>query len=88
MTKREAKRKVREGVVVSIAMQKSAVVKLERLRRHPQYGKVVRVNKKVHVHDEKGDCDVGDVVRIMETRPMSKTKRWRYVETIRKAVKV
>ncbi|RJP24526.1 MAG: 30S ribosomal protein S17 [Candidatus Omnitrophota bacterium] len=81
-------RKVREGVVVSVAMQKTAVVELQRLIRHPQYGKVVRLNKRVHVHDESGDCDIGDVVRIMETRPLSKLKRWRYVETIRKAVKV
>ncbi len=84
--KRETKRKVREGIVVSAGMDKTIVVKLERLMRHSQYGKVIRRNKKVKAHDENGACTVGDVVRIVETRPLSKTKRWRYIETIRKAV--
>lgn len=86
--KRESRRKVREGVVVSTKMQKTVVVKIERLVRHAQYGKVIRRSKNVKVHDENGACAVGDVVRIMETRPLSKDKRWRYVETIRKAVVV
>jgi small subunit ribosomal protein S17 len=85
---KKTNRKVREGVVVSTAMQKTIVVQLERLIRHPQYGKVIRRNKNVKVHDEHGKCIVGDVVRIEETRPLSKDKRWRYVETIRKAVVV
>lgn len=85
---KKSKRKIREGIVVSTAMQKTVVVKIERLTSHPQYGKVIRRNKKVKVHDEKGQCAVGDVIRIEETRPMSKDKRWRYVETIRKAVVV
>jgi len=82
------KRKIREGLVVSTAMNKTIVVELERLVRHPQYGKVVRRKKRVKVHDEKNSCIVGDLVRIGETRPLSKTKRWRYLETIRKAVVV
>lgn len=81
-------RKIREGVVVSVAMQKTAVVQIERLIRHPQYGKVIRRTKRVKVHDETGQCALGDVVRIEETRPLSKTKRWRYIDTIRKAVVV
>ena len=83
--KKRSNRKVREGVVVSAAMEKTVVVKIERLVRHPQYGKVIRRYKKVKAHDEQGQCGEGDVIRIMETRPLSKTKCWRYVETIRKA---
>ena len=89
MTQTEkSKRKIREGIVVSTAMSKTIVVKIERLVRHPQYGKVIRRNKNVKAHDENDQCTVGDVVRIEETRPISKDKRWRYVETIRKAVVV
>ncbi len=84
----KSKQKVREGIVVSAAMTKTVVVKIERLVRHPQYGKVIRRSKKIKVHDEHGQCAVGDVVRIMETRPLSKDKRWRYIETVRKAVVV
>jgi len=84
----KSKRKIREGIVVSTAMQKTVVVKIERLVRHPQYGKVIRRNKKIKVHDENGQCTVGDVIRIEETRPISKDKRWRYIETVRKAVVV
>jgi small subunit ribosomal protein S17 len=86
--KTKSLRKTREGIVVSAAMEKTVVVKIERLFRHTQYGKVIRRNKKVKVHDEKGCCIVGDVIRIEETRPISKGKHWRYVETIRKAVVV
>ena len=83
-----SKRKVREGIVVSVAMEKTIVVKIERLVRHPQYGKVMRRNKKITAHDEERICKVGDVVKVIETRPLSKSKRWRYIETIRKAVVV
>jgi small subunit ribosomal protein S17 len=69
-------------------MQKTAVVVVERLVKHPQYKKVVRRRKRLKIHDEGGACQVGDTVRIMETRPLSKTKRWRYLETVRKAVQV
>lgn len=85
---RETRRKVREGIVVSTKMNKTAVVKVERLVQHKVYGKTIRRTKNVKVHDENGQCNVGDTVRIMETRPISKDKCWRYVETIRKAVVV
>jgi len=83
--KRTTNRKIREGTVISAAMEKTVVVELERLMRHPQYGKVIRKSKRVKVHDENKECKVGDRIRIMETRPLSKTKRWRYLETVRKA---
>ena len=82
------RRKMRVGVVASNAMDKTAVVVVERLLTHPQYKKVIRRRKRVKVHDEQGVCQPGDLVRIMETRPLSKTKCWRYVETIRKAIQV
>lgn len=78
-------RKVRQGKVVSNKMQKTIVVELERRFRHPDYGKIVRRNAKIVVHDEEGKAAVGDEVRVMETRPMSKTKRWRLLEIVRKA---
>lgn len=86
--KRETTRKIREGIVVSTVMDKTIVVKVERLVRHKRYGKVIARSKKIKAHDEKGECSVGDLVRIMETRPLSKTKCWRYIDTIRKAVVV
>lgn len=79
------KRKVRTGKVVSDRMQKTVVVAVERLVRHPIYKKVLRKTKKYKVHDEKNECKVGDVVRIEETRPLSKEKRWRVVEIIKKS---
>lgn len=85
---REQLRKMRIGEVVSVKMNKTAVVRVDRNVQHKQYDKVIRRSKNVKVHDENGDCAIGDVVRIMETRPISKDKRWRYVETIRKAVVV
>ncbi|MBD3266534.1 30S ribosomal protein S17 [bacterium] len=86
--KREANRKVREGIVVSTKMQKTIVVRVERLVQHPRYGKVISRSKNVHAAAEDGACKVGDVVKIMETRPISKKKRWRYIETVREAVQV
>ncbi len=80
-----AKRKVRTGRVVSRSGEKSAVIELERLVKHPTYGKYIRRRKKLHVHDEKNECQVGDVIRVMETRPISKMKRWRLVEVMEKA---
>ncbi|MGI6454669.1 MAG: 30S ribosomal protein S17 [bacterium] len=88
MAEQRNNRKVREGVVVSTKMNKTIVVRVDRLVRHSQYGKVIRRSKNVKAHDEHEVCQEGDVVRIMETRPISKDKRWRYVETIRKAVVV
>jgi small subunit ribosomal protein S17 len=74
-----------EGRVVSNKMQKTVTVLLERQVQHPLYGKIVRRSTKVHAHDENGECKEGDVVRITETRPMSKTKNWRVVKIITRA---
>lgn len=81
-------RKVREGIVVSKKTDKTAIVALERLIEHPRYKKTMRRTKRVAVHDPENQCGEGDVVRIMETRPLSATKRWRFIATIRKAIKV
>ena len=70
-------RKTKEGVVVSDAMQKTRVVKIERVYRHPRYQRVIRMSKKLKAHDEANESHVGDRVLIEETRPMSKEKRWR-----------
>jgi len=78
-------RKERIGVVTSSKMDKSIVVMVERRRKHPIYGKFIKLSNKFHAHDEKNECNEGDTVRIMETRPMSKTKRWRLVEIIERA---
>ncbi|MCB0319574.1 MAG: 30S ribosomal protein S17 [Bdellovibrionales bacterium] len=77
--------KVREGVVVSDKMNKTIVVSTVRLMRHPGFKKYVRVTKRFHVHDEREQANVGDTVRIVETRPLSKTKRWRLTEVLKKA---
>lgn len=87
MTER-GRRKVRIGRVVSDKMDKTVVVAVETLKRHPLYGKSMRTTKKFKVHDENNECRVGDLVRIMETRPLSKEKRWRLVEIIEKAQQV
>ncbi len=81
----ETRRKVREGVVTSADMQKTIVVEVKRLERHPLYRRVVRRSKHYKAHDEHGECGVGDRVRIMETRPLSATKRWRLVAVLEKA---
>ena len=77
-------RKERTGVVVSNKMEKSIVVAIKWKEKHPIYGKFVNKTKKYHAHDEKNECNIGDTVKIMETRPLSKTKRWRLVEIIEK----
>jgi len=79
-------RKTRIGLVVSNKMDKSVVVKVQRQVVHPKYGRTMRLSARYAVHDEKNECTVGDRVRIMETRPLSKTKRWRVVEVMSKAV--
>lgn len=79
------RRKVRIGKVVSDRMDKTVVVAVERIMRHPLYGKTVKRTKKFHVHDENNECRVGDVVEIMETRPLSRTKRWRVSRMVQKA---
>ena len=77
-------RKTRTGVVVSDKMDKTIVVAAKFKEKHPIYGKFVQKSKKYHAHDENNECSVGDTVRLMETRPLSKTKRWRLVEIIEK----
>lgn len=77
-------RKIRVGVVSSNKMDKTIVVAVERKVKHPIYGKFVKKTTKFHAHDEKNECSIGDQVRIMETRPLSKTKRWRLVEVVEK----
>ena len=79
------RRKVRVGTVVSDRMDKTIVVSIERLVMHPTYGRYVRRRAKFKVHDEKNECRIGDVVRFMETRPMSKDKRWRFVALVERA---
>ncbi|MDP4148806.1 MAG: 30S ribosomal protein S17 [Bacteroidota bacterium] len=78
-------RKTRIGVVKSNKMEKTITVTVERKVKHPIYGKFVKKTTSFHAHDEKNECTVGDVVKIMESRPLSKTKRWRLVEVIEKA---
>jgi small subunit ribosomal protein S17 len=78
-------RKTRIGVVASNKMDKTITVAVERKVKHPIYGKFVKKTTKFHAHDDKNECQVGDVVRIMETRPLSKTKRWRLVEVVERA---
>ena len=78
-------RKERIGVVFSNKMEKTITVTVKWKEKHHIYGKFVSKTKKFHAHDEKNDCNIGDTVRIMETRPLSKTKRWRVVEVIERA---
>jgi small subunit ribosomal protein S17 len=78
-------RKTRTGVVSSNKMNKTITVAVERKVKHPIYGKFVKKTSKFHAHDEKNECTVGDIVRIMESRPLSKIKRWRLVEIVEKA---
>ncbi|HMN05749.1 MAG TPA: 30S ribosomal protein S17 [Flavobacteriales bacterium] len=78
-------RKERIGIVTSDKMNKSITVTVERKVRHPKYGKFVKLTSKFMAHDEKGEAHVGDTVRIAETRPMSKLKRWRLVEVVERA---
>lgn len=78
-------RKTRVGVVSSDKMEKTITVSVERKIKHPLYAKFIKKNKKYTAHDDKNDCGIGDTVKIMETRPLSKNKRWRLVEIIEKA---
>jgi len=84
-TATRSRRKVREGVVVSSGMDKTAVVAVVERVRHRKYNKFVLQTKKLYAHDETNDVNVGDKVRVMETRPLSKTKRWRVVEVLERA---
>ncbi len=78
--------KSRTGVVVSNGMDKTVVVTITKLSKHAQYGKYLRKTKKLYAHDEKNECQVGDTVKVVETRPLSKTKRWRVQEIVTRAV--
>jgi small subunit ribosomal protein S17 len=78
-------RKVREGNVVSVAMEKTAIISVIERVRHPRYAKTVQRTKRFHAHDEFGDLKIGDRVRIVETRPLSKLKRWRIAEVLERA---
>jgi small subunit ribosomal protein S17 len=77
-------RKTKLGVVSSNKMDKTITVSVERKVKHPLYGKFVKKSTKFHAHDEKNECSIGDTVKIMESRPLSKTKRWRLVEVVEK----
>ena len=85
MSEQRGYRKTREGLVVSDKMDKTIVVEIKTRVRHPLYGKIMNHTIKIKAHDEKNECGIGDTVRIMETRPLSKGKRWRLVEIIEKA---
>ncbi len=85
VTEQRSARKTREGLVVSDKMEKTVVVNIEERVKHPLYGKVLRRNIKLKAHDEANDAGIGDRVLIMETRPLSATKRWRIVEILEKA---
>ena len=78
-------RKTREGLVVSNKMDKTAVVAVVERVRHPKYGKLMMRTKKLYAHDEANDANIGDKVRVMETRPLSKNKRWRVIEILERA---
>lgn len=83
--KKRNSRKVRQGVVVSAKADKTITVAVKSRKPHPVYGKMVNSTKKFYAHDENNECSEGDTVRIMETRPLSKTKRWRLLEIVEKA---
>ena len=85
MEEKRNNRKVREGLVTSNKMEKSIVVSVERKLKHPKYGKFLKRTTKLMAHDEKNECTIGDKVKIMETRPLSKEKCWRVVEIMQKA---
>ena len=85
MAEERALRKTRVGLVVSNKMDKTVVVAIEDNVKHPMYGKIIKRTLKLHAQDDNNECGVGDKVKLMETRPLSKTKRWRVVEIIEKA---
>ena len=84
-TTERSRRKVRVGKVVSDRMEKTVVVSIERLVKHPTYGRYVRRREKFKVHDEQNECRIGDTIRFMETRPLSKDKRWRFAGFVERA---
>ncbi|HTK05232.1 MAG TPA: 30S ribosomal protein S17 [Candidatus Eisenbacteria bacterium] len=82
MATKKTSQRVFQGVVVSAKMKKTVIVRIDRMKTNEKYGKQYRASTKFHVHDEKGEYKVGDIVRFVETRPLSKTKRWRAVEKV------
>ncbi len=86
MAEERGRRQTAVGTVVSDKMQKTVVVEISRLMRHPQFDRMVRRKTTVKAHDEQRECRIGDTVRVMETRPLSKDKRWRVVQVLEKAV--
>ena len=84
-TAKRNRRKVRQGTVVSTGMDKTIIVRVDRTMRHPLYDKVVKSSSRLHAHDSANDAKMGDVVRVMETRPISKSKRWRLVDIVARA---
>ena len=85
MSEQRGYRKIREGLVVSDKMDKTIVVEIKTRVRHPLYGKIMNQTNKLKAHDENNECGIGDRVRVMETRPLSRDKRWRLVEIVEKA---
>ena len=85
MAEKRNLRKTRTGVVVSDKMDKTIVVQLKTKVKHPVYGKTMNKNTRIKAHDEENTCGIGDTVKVMETRPLSKSKRWRLVEVVEKA---
>ncbi|WP_083454084.1 30S ribosomal protein S17 [Syntrophomonas palmitatica] len=85
MAENRANRKIREGTVTSDKMDKTITVSVETVKQHPLYKKTIKTSKKYKAHDENNEAKAGDVVRIMETRPLSKDKRWRLLEIVRRA---
>ena len=85
MAERSTTRKVRTGVVISDGRDKTVTIEVTDAMRHPKYGKTVRRRTRLHAHDEQNDARLGDTVRVMETRPLSKTKRWRVIEIVERA---
>ncbi|MDR1160682.1 MAG: 30S ribosomal protein S17 [Syntrophomonadaceae bacterium] len=85
MVENQANRKVKIGTVTSNKMEKTITVRVDTVKRHPLYKKTIKTSKKYKSHDEKNEAGIGDVVKIMETRPLSKDKRWRLLEIVKKA---
>lgn len=85
MSETRGLRKTREGIVISDKMDKTVVIQIKTRVRHPLYGKIMNQTSKFKVHDEKNECGIGDRIRVMETRPLSKEKCWRLVEILEKA---
>ena len=83
--KAAGRRRVRQGIVVSDKADKTIVVRVDVTRRHRRYGKIMRTSSKIHAHDERNDAGAGDTVRVVECRPMSRTKRWRLTDVLEKA---